>query len=258
MKRTEELEKIISASSVITVTAHTHPDGDAIGSGCAMLRYLRLIKGKKAALIVPTAIPASLSFIAEDGDAIFPFSDASQECQEWIAASDLVICQDCNSFSRVTGAEHYLRTSNAKKILIDHHLNPDIESFDFVISKIDISSTSELLYWTLKEMSDVEGDLKKLPQSCLDALMTGMTGLNSLKWLRSSLRLTEKSSWRGSMRPNPRHRVRWSCDFMPGAPITTFRRGLFSKPGEWPQWHGSDTGAAGSAAWRPCPGRYTS
>ena len=76
--------------------------------------------------------------------------------------------------------------------------------------------------------SDVEGDLKKLPQSCLDALMTGMTGLNSLKWLRSSLRLTEKSSWRGSMRPNPRHRVRWSCDFMPGAPITTFRRGLFS------------------------------
>ena len=114
MKRTEELEKIISASSVITVTAHTHPDGDAIGSGCAMLRYLRLIKGKKAALIVPTAIPASLSFIAEDGDAIFPFSDASQECQEWIAASDLVICQDCNSFSRVTGAEHYLRTSNAK------------------------------------------------------------------------------------------------------------------------------------------------
>ena len=175
MKRTEELEKIISASSVITVTAHTHPDGDAIGSGCAMLRYLRLIKGKKAALIVPTAIPASLSFIAEEGDAIFSFSDAPQECQEWIAASDLVICQDCNSFSRVTGAELYLRASNAKKILIDHHLNPDTESFDLVISKIDISSTSELLYWTLKEMSDVEGDLKKLPQSCLDALMTGMT-----------------------------------------------------------------------------------
>jgi phosphoesterase RecJ-like protein len=175
MKRAEELEKIISASSTITVTAHTHPDGDAIGSGCAMLRYLREMKGKKAALIVPTPIPASLSFIAKDGDTVLSFKDEPQKCQEWIEASDLIICQDCNSFSRVNGAEQYLRDSAATKVLIDHHLNPEAESFSLVISQIDISSTSELLYWTLKDMSDVEGDISRLPQDCLDALMTGMT-----------------------------------------------------------------------------------
>lgn len=175
MKKAEELEKIIDRSTFVTVAVHTHPDGDAIGSGCAMTRFLRHCKGKKAALIVPNVIPPSLEFIINEEDTVLTYTDGPQACQEWIENSDLIICQDCNAFDRIPGPDGFLKESKAAKVLIDHHLNPDSSSFDLVISTPHISSTCELLYDTLKEMKDVDGNVKKLPASCLDALMTGMT-----------------------------------------------------------------------------------
>lgn len=171
----EKFEKMVDEASVVTVAVHTHPDGDAIGSGSALTRFLRLRKGKEAALLVPNRIPGSLQFIQKEGDIVLTYDDEPDNCQKWISRSDLVICQDCNSFDRIPGAEPFLRASKARKVLIDHHLNPDSGDFDLVISETAISSASELLYQTLKGFRDVCGKAKNLPMTCLEALMTGMT-----------------------------------------------------------------------------------
>ena len=76
---------------------------------------------------------------------------------------------DCNSFSRTEGLEAALKASPARKILIDHHLNPDRDSFDLVFSTPEISSASELLYWVLKAAGGA------VTEAIGTALMTGMT-----------------------------------------------------------------------------------
>ena len=55
------LDRLTGGSSRGTIVVHTHPDGDAVGSGTAMLGYLTDIKRKNAALIVPDSVPGSLT-----------------------------------------------------------------------------------------------------------------------------------------------------------------------------------------------------
>ena len=114
-----------------------------------MLSYLTGVKGKDTVLIVPDSIPDSIAFITKGigTGKLIAFDENGEGARKRIEGSDLIICQDCNSFSRTADMEGLLRGSGAHKILIDHHLNPEAESFDLVFSKTGISSASELLFW---------------------------------------------------------------------------------------------------------------
>ena len=46
MDKIKNLERLIAESSAITVAVHTHPDGDALGSGLALAGFLRDCLGK--------------------------------------------------------------------------------------------------------------------------------------------------------------------------------------------------------------------
>ena len=177
MKDITVLDRLTGSSTRITIAVHTHPDGDAVGCGAAMLGYLNDILGKDATLIVPDSIPESISFIIKgfNPESILVFEDEKEKAEAWIKSSDLILCLDCNSFSRTAGMESALRESTARKVLIDHHLNPETDSFDLTFSKTDISSASELLFWILLETPAIGGDAARLPSKCAEALLTGMT-----------------------------------------------------------------------------------
>ena len=125
MKDITVLDRLTGGSSRVTIVVHTHPDGDAVGSGTAMLGYLTDIKRKNAALIVPDSVPDSISFITKgfEPGSVIVFEDERLKAEEWINSCDLIICLDCNSFSRTADMETLLRKSTARKVLIDHHLN---------------------------------------------------------------------------------------------------------------------------------------
>ena len=74
-----------------------------------------------------------------------------------------------NGFSRAGDLEADLHACKARKVLIDHHLNPDLPSFDLVFSQERISSASELLYQVLQALGG------ELPLPVLTPLMAGMT-----------------------------------------------------------------------------------
>ena len=177
MKDITVLDRLTGSASRVTIVVHTHPDGDAVGSGTAMLGYLTDIKRKDTALIVPDSIPDSISFITKgfEPGSIIVFEDERQKAEERIKSSDLIICLDCNSFSRTADMEALLRESTVRKVLIDHHLNPERASFDLTFSKEEISSASELLFWILMETPEIGGDASRLPARCAASLLTGMT-----------------------------------------------------------------------------------
>ena len=168
------LDGLIEAAERITIAVHTHPDGDAAGSGAALLSYLRERRGKDAVLLLPDPLPDSLTFVLPR-DGVMVYEEAPETACGRIAASDLLFGMDFNAFDRTGGAEIPLRESRAEKVLFDHHLSPDRAAFDLVFSRTEVSSACEVLFDTLLALPDIAGDAGKLPAACAYALMTGMT-----------------------------------------------------------------------------------
>ena len=82
---------------------------------------------------------------------------------------DLIICLDFNTLSRTDQMESALSGSPAKKILIDHHPNPDIDTV-LCISHPEASSTSELVFRVVWQL----GDFEKLGKHFAIPVYTGM------------------------------------------------------------------------------------
>ena len=171
--KSAQMEQFIDNKKNIILVGHLNPDGDCIGSLTAMYYYLRQ-RGIKATMIVPNHFPITLKFLEPRESAIKIFSCCRDFCIEAVSNADLIICLDLNAFNRTEGIAPYLSESKADKILIDHHPMPDVNAFQLVISRTDVSSACEILYYTLLEMSDIAGDTSRLCDKCATSLFTGM------------------------------------------------------------------------------------
>lgn len=170
----QAFRSMIRQASRMAVVAHTHPDGDALGS-CTALSLWLAGKGKKVTCVLPDTPADNLQFILSPDVRYLYFDTDASAAEATIREADLVVQLDCNHFSRTEGLEPFLKASTARKILIDHHLNPDRESFELVFSTPEVSSASELLYWVLKAADgDTLGPLG-LGMTIGTALMAGMT-----------------------------------------------------------------------------------
>ena len=170
---TKALLSLLKEAGNIVIATHHHPDGDAAGSSTALMHFINGTIAPKAQVILPTALPESLGFLL-DGKVSIAEDDMGKAIAA-INSCDLLICLDFNTFSRTDALEEPLRGCKARKVLIDHHLKPDTDSFDLVFSRTDTSSASELLYDILMLMPGVDGDAARLPEATATALMTGMT-----------------------------------------------------------------------------------
>lgn len=169
-----QLKQLIADSCKIVVAGHTHPDGDALGATAAMALYLQDYAGKDVCCVFSDSPAANLGFILPESVRYHFHDTAPEDTISAINKADLIFLLDCNHFSRTEALEAHLAASKARKVLIDHHLNPDTESFDLVFSTPEISSASELLYWVLRAMGDSSASLG-MTIEVGTALLTGMT-----------------------------------------------------------------------------------
>ena len=170
-KKIGELARIIGGGKVFCIVAHTSPDGDAVGSCVGMREYLKAM-GKDARIVLPDRFPDFLGYLDSGGEILL--YDADKEAGDAaVLSSDVVICMDCNSFSRTDHMEGVLKKAAARKILIDHHIAPDTASFNLIFSSNHVSSTCELAYYILKALC-ADG-FPGLPAMTAEALFTGMT-----------------------------------------------------------------------------------
>ena len=171
----QRLDALFRDAVSVTVAAHSHPDGDALGSVSALVSYLRECRGKDAVAVLPDSPAATVRFIVPDSVPLLCHDTDPEACLARIAASDLVILLDANGFSRTEGLQEAFEASPAPKALIDHHVGPDTDRFRVAFSTPDVSSASELLYYVLLELPDIGGDARRLPADAARALLTGMT-----------------------------------------------------------------------------------
>ena len=149
-KYTKELSKLFSSSENILIICHINPDGDSIGAQLALYHYFKS-KGRNVSLLAPNNLQEFLKWM--DGAAqINIFIRERNKCRMLIENADLIIMLDFNQSDRLGEAEEFVLSSRAKKVIIDHHLNP--ENFaDLVISDPSKCSTSELIHELVCEIN---------------------------------------------------------------------------------------------------------
>ena len=145
----------IKSASRIIITAHKSPDGDSIGSSLGLYHFIKKL-GKEVVICHPDPAPDYLLFL-EGVETIKTMATENLEIEELFEKSDLIFCLDYNATDRVgEGMQHLLEKSEAKKIMIDHHLNP--QDFAFItISETSVCSTSQLIVELIEQSGN--GDL---------------------------------------------------------------------------------------------------
>lgn len=149
-KYTKEIAKLFDASENILLISHINPDGDAIGAQLALYHYLKSA-GKNAGMITPNNLQEFLKWM-DGAELINVFIRQREKCRELIENAGLIVMLDFNQSNRLGEAENLVLSSKAKKVVIDHHLNPDNFS-DIVISDPTVCSTSELIHEIISEIS---------------------------------------------------------------------------------------------------------
>ena len=138
-----QLSHLISDAGNIIITCHKSPDGDAIGASLGWADYLRSL-GKEPTVIIPDQYPDFLSWMPNT-EKIVRYDKHREKCDMLFKIADLVFCLDYNTPSRVDEMEQALVSSPAPKVLIDHHLGPDVPAV-LSISHPELSSTCELIF----------------------------------------------------------------------------------------------------------------
>ena len=138
----KQIEAEIQAASYIVITAHKSADGDSIGSSLGLLHFIEKL-GKKAIICHPDKAPDFLYWL--DTTNILLMEENPEEVAAAIKKADLIFCLDYNAISRVgTEMKVLLEEATGKKIMIDHHLNPE-EFPAITLSETTASSTSQLI-----------------------------------------------------------------------------------------------------------------
>lgn len=118
----DRVKQLVLASRDIVITCHVSPDGDALGSSCALWYVLKSL-GKIANVVTADCAPRSLQFLPGVRD-IVASTRQGDRAHELIAHADLIFCMDFNDPERVDRLTNALLASKARKIVIDHHLDP--------------------------------------------------------------------------------------------------------------------------------------
>lgn len=138
----KEIEAEIQAAAHIVITAHKSADGDSVGSSLGLLHFIEKL-GKKAVVCHPDKAPDFLYWL--DTSAIILMDENRKEVTAQMKKADLIFCLDYNATNRVgPDMQVLLEEATAKKIMIDHHLNPE-DFAALTISDTSASSTSQLI-----------------------------------------------------------------------------------------------------------------
>ncbi len=169
----EQLRSVIDSSGKIVICCHRSPDGDAIGSVLGLAEYLRDC-GKVPVVIIPDAYPDFLQWLPGT-ERIIRYDRHKTFADEMIKDAELLFCLDFNTLSRTSDMAESLAASHAEKILVDHHLDPDIDTL-MSVSHPEACSTCELVFRLIWQLGGFEGMTKKCAVPLYCGMMTDTGG----------------------------------------------------------------------------------
>jgi len=147
-----ELKSLLATPQKIVITTHHKPDGDAMGSSLGLYAYL-IQKGHHVKVITPTDYPYFLHWLPNNSDVII-YTEQKEQSELHVAEASLIFCLDFNTLSRINELGEVIRASEAYKIMIDHHLEPE-DFDDYRCWNINACAAAQLVYeFIVHELED--------------------------------------------------------------------------------------------------------
>lgn len=161
---------LLATPKKIFITTHHKPDGDALGSSLGLYHFLKE-KGHDPVVVAPSDVPDFLQWLP-GVNTVLNFEAVTKAGLKALESCDLIFCLDFSRVDRIKLMEPYLRAAGQTKVLIDHHLNPETDFFQYGICQPEKSSTCEMVYDFIK-MADPEYRWKQETMQCIyTGLMT--------------------------------------------------------------------------------------
>jgi len=152
MKNVQGLRQLLETARRVVILTHHKPDADALGSSLGLAGYLER-KGHQVQVITPSDYPNFLAWMPGN-EKVFVFEkDKAALAASFIEQAEVIFCLDFSSLSRIYELGAMVRSANAVKVLVDHHLEPErfaqYEQWD-----TSAASTAELVFQLIDELGD--------------------------------------------------------------------------------------------------------
>lgn len=163
------IKKLLSTFKKVVIIPHKNPDGDAMGSTLGLCLYLKK-KGHSATVIAPNDYPEFLKWLPGNSEVI-NYEMKKSISKKIIASADVIFTLDFNTLHRCGEMETPIKNSNAVKIMIDHHQEPDSYA-DYTFSDVNMCSTSQMVYHFIEKMEDLDHIDTEIGEALYTGIMT--------------------------------------------------------------------------------------
>lgn len=138
-----ELKQYLQIPRDISIIAHRNPDGDALGSSLGLKLFLERL-GHCVTVVMPSEAPNVFTFLPSIEKMVI-FDLRHDDARAYLDKADCIFCLDFNALDRIDKLGETINFATNKKVLIDHHLDPEPFA-DHIFSDTAASSTCELVY----------------------------------------------------------------------------------------------------------------
>ena len=177
LKMSQQLKELISSPKKIVITTHRGPDGDAMGSSLGLYHLLKQL-GHAVSVITPNEYASFLHWMPGNKEVII-YEGNEKSADTITAEADLIFLLDFSDLRRIAPFSDTVSKSNATKIMIDHHQDPDRDIAELIFSDTTACSTAQLVY----EVMDAMGMTTYLNKEIAECLYVGiMTDTGSFKY----------------------------------------------------------------------------
>ena len=177
IKTAQQLKALISTPKKIVITTHRGSDGDAMGSSLGLFHLLKQL-GHTVNVITPNEYASFLHWMPGNNEVII-YEGNEKSADTITDEADLIFLLDFSDLRRIAPFTDSVSKSNATKIMIDHHQDPERDIAELIFSDTKACSTAQLVY----EVMDAMGMTTYLNKSIAECLYVGiMTDTGSFKY----------------------------------------------------------------------------
>ena len=170
LDKIEKLKEVLSKPKKIVITTHRGPDGDAMGSSLGLYHFLSKMD-HDVNVITPNDYASFLHWLPGN-DKVIEYESSKEECESLVNNADVIFMLDFNHIYRIDGLAKNVEESNAYKILIDHHQDPQENIADLIFSEPSLCSTSQLLFEIIDDLKMSNLLDKKIAECIYVGIMT--------------------------------------------------------------------------------------
>jgi phosphoesterase RecJ-like protein len=193
MENIHILKNLLGSPRKIAIVTHFKPDADALGSSLGLAGFLRN-KNHQVDVISPSDYPDFLTWMPGSSSVIAVSKHSPQTLESAKAAfhqADIIFCLDFSSLGRIHELAEDVKKSEAKKVLIDHHLEP--ENFaDFILWDVSAASTAQLILRLIHLMDEKEFIDANIANCLYAGLMTDTGGFRHNNTTRKEFQIAEE------------------------------------------------------------------